>query len=142
MMNRNRQIRGCVEDICSRVPASPPTPWFPPLSRSPAPGPRPAPGWRTPVLLHRSGEPHQSRYRGTLFQGRKEQRHILYGNDDIIANKRQQPYHSSVEHTAPHRRGGANQNDHRPHPTGGGGDKAKHDQTGKATRPNKTTTHS
>ena len=27
--------------------------------------------------------------------------------------------HIFVEHTAPHRRGGANQNDHRPHPTGG-----------------------
>ena len=35
------------------------------------------------------------------------------------------PY--SVEHTAPHRLGGANQNDHRPHPTGGGGDKARND---------------
>ena len=90
--------------------------------------------------------------------------------------------HIFVEHTAPHRRGGANQNDHRPHPTGEGGDKArnddmrqqpyhtsvehtsppqagrgqpkrpqaalhrgggeaKQDQTRKATRPNKTTTH-
>ena len=46
----------------------------------------------------------------------------------------------SVEHTAPHRRGGANQKDHRPHSTGGGeGNQAKQDQTGKATRPNKTT---
>ena len=35
--------------------------------------------------------------------------------------------HISVEHTAPHRRGGANHNDHRPHPTGGGGDKARND---------------
>ena len=39
-------------------------------------------------------------------------------NDDITANKRQQPYHTSVEHTAPHRQGGANRNDHRPHRTG------------------------
>ena len=95
--------------------------------------------------------------------------------------------HIFVEHTAPHRRGGANQNDHRPHPTGGEGtrhvtmtllltsppyhtsvehtappqagrgqprrpqaplhrggggrDEARQDQTGKATWPNKTTTH-
>ena len=58
-------------------------------------------------------------------------------NDDITTNKRQQPYHTSVE------RGGANQKDHRPHSTRGGGrgDEAKQDQTGKATRPNKTTTH-
>ena len=35
--------------------------------------------------------------------------------------------HIFVEHTAPHRRGWANQNDHRPHPTGGGGDKARND---------------
>ena len=46
-------------------------------------------------------------------------------NDDITSNKRQQPYHTSVEHTAPPqagpRRGGANQKDHRPHSTGGGG---------------------
>ena len=41
----------------------------------------------------------------------------------------------------PHRRGGANQKDHRSHSTGGGGDEAKQDQTGKATSPNKTTTH-
>ena len=45
-------------------------------------------------------------------------------NDDITTNKRQQPYHTSVEHTA---RGGANQKDQRPHSTGGEG-----------TRPNKT----
>ena len=44
-------------------------------------------------------------------------------NDDITTNKRQQPYHTSVE------RGGANQKDHRPHSTGGGGE---------PTRPNKT----
>ena len=49
--------------------------------------------------------------------------------------------HIFVEHTAPHRRGGANQNDHRPSTGGGGGDEDKQDQTGKATRPNKTTTH-
>ena len=59
----------------------------------------------------------------------------------LTASQRQQPYHISVEHAAPHRWGGANQNDQRPHPTGGGGDEAKQDQTGKATRPNKTTTH-
>ena len=48
-------------------------------------------------------------------------------NDDMTTNKRQQPYHTSVEHTDPHRRGGANQKDHRPNSTGGEG-----------TRPNKT----
>ena len=37
--------------------------------------------------------------------------------------------------------GGANQKDHRPPLHGGGGDEAKQDQTVKATRPNKTTTH-
>ena len=49
---------------------------------------------------------------GAPFARRKEQHHILYGarNDDITANKRQQPYHISVENTAPHRQGGANQN--------------------------------
>ena len=59
----------------------------------------------------------------------------------LLPNKWQQPYHTSVEHTAPHRRGGANQEDHRSHSTGGGGDEAKQEQTGKATSPNKTTTH-
>ena len=50
---------------------------------------------------------------------------------------------SGSNHTRPppHRRGGANQKDHRPHSTGGGGDEAKQDQPGKATRPNKTNTH-
>ena len=91
-------------------------------------------------------------------------------NDDITANKRQQPYHTYLcRHTntggagptktttgpTPQagggdkarngsKRGGANQKDHRPHSTGGGGgrgDEAKQDQTGKATRPNKTATH-
>ena len=48
---------------------------------------------------------------------------------------------SGSNHTIPpRRRGGANQKDHRPHSTGGG-DEAKQKQTGKATRPNKTTTH-
>ena len=53
-------------------------------------------------------------------------------NDNITTNKRKQPYITipyvcrTVEHTAPHRRGGANQKDRRPHSTGG-------------TRPNKTT---
>ena len=42
-------------------------------------------------------------------------------DDDITTNKRQQPYHTSVEHTNPHRRGGANQKDHRPTPQGGRG---------------------
>ena len=129
-------------------------------------------------------EPHQSRDRGTVCQ---EKRAILYGNEHVtllLTSGSNHTIHIFVEHTAPHRRGGANQNDHRPHPTGGGGDKArsddistnkrqqpchtsvergganqkdhrphstgggggrgdeaKQDQTGKATRPNKTTTH-
>ena len=115
-------------------PGPPPPHGFPPF-----PGPRPP---ARPWMENASASSQERRtaseqVQGHPFSRRKEQRHILYGHDDIIANKRQQPYHSSVEHTAPHRRGGANQNDHRP-----GGDKAKHDQTGKATRPNKTTTHS
>ena len=51
---------------------------------------------------------------GTPFARRKEQHHILYGNEHVT-------YNISVERTAPHRLGGANQNDHRPHPTGGEG---------------------
>ena len=64
---------------------------------------------------------------GATFARRNEQHHILYGNEHVTmtllltANKRQQQYHTSLEHTAPHRRGGANQNDHRPRPTGGEG---------------------
>ena len=135
-------------------------------------------------------EPHQSRDRGTVC---KEKKTILYGNEHVtmtllLTSGSNHTIHIFVEHTAPHRRGGANQNDHRPHPTAGGGDKArnddittnkrqqpyhtsvehtappqagrgqpkrpqaplhrggrgdeaKQDQTGKATRPNKTTTH-
>ena len=82
---------------------------------------------------HRRGGANQNDHRGGGDKAR---------NDDITTNKWQQPYHTSVEHTAPHRRGGANQKDHRSHSTGGGGgDEAKQDQTGKATSPNKTTTH-
>ena len=51
---------------------------------------------------------------GTPFARRKEQHHILYGNEHVT-------YNISVERTAPHRLGGANQNDHRPRPTGGEG---------------------
>ena len=54
---------------------------------------------------------------GAPFARRKEQHHILYGNEHVT-------YHISVEHTAPHRLGRASQNDHRPHPTGG---KARND---------------
>ena len=141
------------------------------------------------MLLHRSAEPHQSRDRGTVC---KEKRATSYLYDDehvtmtlLLTSGSNHTIHIFVEHTAPHRRGGANQNDHRPHPTGGvegtrhvtmtllltsgsnhtirlpryrrgganqkdhrphsggggGGDEAKQDQTRKATRPNKTTTH-
>ena len=74
-------------------------------------------------------EPHQSRDRGTVC---KEKRAILYGNEHVtmtllLTSGSNHTIHIFVEHTAPHRRGGANQNDHRPHPTGGGGDKARND---------------
>ena len=76
-------------------------------------------------------------------------------NDDITANKRQQPYHISVEHTAPHRGGGdkAHNDDittnKRQQPyhtsvehTGGAGPTKKTTgatpQGGEGTRPNKT----
>ena len=67
-------------------------------------------------------EPHQSRDRGTVC---KEKRAILYGNEHVtmtllLTSGSNHTIHIFVEHTAPHRRGGANQNDHRPHPTGGG----------------------
>ena len=136
-------------------PPPPPPPHPPPPMVSPAPSPAPCRGrpllpavednrkeptqtrgreddgeWSQPVLLHRSGEPHQSRDRAHHWQGEKEQHHILCGNKHVtmtlLLTKRQQPYHTSVEHTAPHRRGGANQKDHRSHSTGEG------------TRPNKT----
>ena len=68
---------------------------------------------------------------GHRLQGEKSNIILWYGNEHVtmtlLPNKWQQPYHISVEHTAPHRLGGANQNDHRPHPTGGGGDKARND---------------
>ena len=73
------------------------------------------------------------------FARRKQQHHILYGNEHVT-------YHISVEHTAPHRLGGANQNDHRRHPAGGGGDKARNDDitTNKRSKPYHTSveTHS
>ena len=49
-----------------------------------------------------------------------------------------------LEHTAPHRQGGANQKAHRPYPTGGRrgqGQARPPRKTGKATRPNKKTAH-
>ena len=62
---------------------------------------------------------------GAPFARRKEQHHILYGNEHVtmtllLTSGSNHTIHIFVEHTAPHRRGGANQNDHRPHPTGGG----------------------
>ena len=112
---------------------------------------------------------------GAPFARRQEQHHILYGarNDDITANKRQQPYHISVEHTAPHRRAGPSRTTTGPTPQGGEGTRhvtmtllltsgSNHtiplqntptspqaplhrgggdEETGKATRPNQTTTH-
>ena len=114
----------------SRAPTPPPPPHgIPPRSRTTATNPRKPEGGRT-MEIHRSGEPHQSRDRGTVCKEKRATSYFVWSrarNDDITANKRQQPYHITVEHTAPHRRGGANQNDHRPHPTGGGEDKACND---------------
>ena len=59
----------------------------------------------------------------------------------LCTNKRQHPYRTSVEHTGPQRRGGANQKRPQSPLHREGRDEAKQDQTGKATRPNKTTTH-
>ena len=104
--------------VCSRVPGSHPPP---------PPGPRPP----CPPCSQR-----------------KEKRATSYLYDDehvtmtlLLTSGSNHTIHIFVEHTAPHRRGGANQNDHRPSTGGGGGDEDKQDQTGKATRPNKTTTH-
>ena len=104
------------------------------------PGPRTAPAPSGPAQPERThaknqregtmeNEPHQSRDRGTVC---KEKRAILYGNEHVtmtllLTSGSNHTIHIFVEHTAPHRRGGANQNDHRPHPTGGGGDKARND---------------
>ena len=46
---------------------------------------------------------------GAPFARRKEQHHFLYRNE-----------HVTMTLLLTHRRGGTNQNDHRPHPTGGG----------------------
>ena len=110
----------------------------------PPPGPRPAApsgpartnprkpeGGRTITIpasaSSQSGEPHQSRD-GHPFARRKEQHHTLSGNEHVTvtllltsdSNHRQQPYHTSVERTAPNK---------------------NTQEDGKATRPNKTTTH-
>ena len=120
----------------SRAPTTPPPPWYPPPV---PPGPRTAPAPSGPAQPERThtnqregtmeNEPHQSRDRGTFC---KEKRAILYGNEHVtmtllLTSGSNHTIHIFVEHTAPHRRGGANQNDHRPHPTGGGGDKARND---------------
>ena len=58
---------------------------------------------------------------GAPFARRKEQHHILYGNEHVTMTLRlTSGSNHTTPHTAPHRRGGANQKDHRPHPTGGG----------------------
>ena len=72
-------------------------------------------------------DPHQSRDRGTVC---KEKRAILYGNEHVtmtllLTSSSNHTIHIFVEHIAPHRRGGANQNDPKISPQGGGGDKAR-----------------
>ena len=124
-------------------PNPPPPPRYPPPPCPPAPvppGPRTAAAPSGPAQPERThanqregtmeNEPHQSRDRGTVC---KEKRAILYGNEHVtmtllLTSGSNHTIHISVEHTAPHRLGGADQNDHRPHPTGGvGGDKARND---------------
>ena len=107
--------------LCSQVPGS-----HPPPSRPPCPRPPNRP------CSQRSRTTGTNQREGTMGQGHRlqgEQSNFVWyraRNDDITANKRQQPYHTYLcRHTAPHRRGGANQNDHRPHPQAGGGDKAR-----------------
>ena len=123
--------------ICSRVPGRHPPPPPPKVSPPPLPPDPPVPGGpcsqqsRTTGTNTRKPKPEggrtmendpsltgaENRIRartGTPFARRKEQHHILYGNEHVT-------YNISVERTAPHRLGGANQNDHRPRPTGGEG---------------------
>ena len=130
----------CIQALGSRAPTPPPHGIPPPL---PAPSPRAPEPPLLPAVPHNRNEPTQTRGRGRWrmnriragtgapFARRREQHHILYGNEHVtmtlLLTSGGIPYHISVEHTAPHRRGGANQNDHRPHPTGGGGDKARND---------------
>ena len=57
----------------------------------------------------------------------------------MSTNKRQQPYHTSVEHTAPPT-GGAGPTKKTKGPAPKGGEGTRPNKTGKATNPNKTTT--
>ena len=99
----------------SRAP-TPPPPWYPrPPQRSRTTGTNPLKqeGGRTietdPSQCFFTGAENRIRAgTGAPFARRKEQHHILYGNEHVTMTlllTRQQPYHTSVEHTAPHRRG-------------------------------------
>ena len=60
---------------------------------------------------------------GAPFARRKEEHHILYGNEHVTMTlllASTIPYLCCRTH-CPTQAGGANQNDHRPHPTGGRG---------------------
>ena len=98
----------------SRAPTPPP--WYPrPPQRSRTTGTNPLKqeGGRTietdPSQCFFTGAENRIRAgTGAPFARRKEQHHILYGNEHVTMTlllTRQQPYHTSVEHTAPHRRG-------------------------------------
>ena len=119
-------------------PPPPPVRWHPP--RHPAAGPaqpeqthtKQREGGRRRMIpasaSSQSGEPHQSRDWGTIYM---EQR---AGNEQVAMTLLVTSgcKHTSVEHTAPHRRGGANRKTTGPpNGGGGGGDKAKQDQPGR-----------
>ena len=110
------------------APGLPPPPPLP-APRPPCPRTAPAPsGPAQPERTHanqREGtmenEPHQSRDRGTVCN---EKRAILYGNEHVtmtllLTSGSNHTIHIFVEHTAPHRRGGANKTTTGPTPQGG-----------------------
>ena len=120
-----------------RAPTTPPPPHGipPPPSQPPAPCPRAPEPPLLPAVPHNRNEPTQTRGRGRWRMNRiragtgapfarRKKRAILYGNEHVLTSGSNHTIHIFVEHTG---RGGANQNDHRPNRTGGGGDKARND---------------
>ena len=77
-----------------------------------------------------------------LFARRKEQHHILYGNEMTLLLTSGSSHTISLKNTLPHTGGAGPTKTPQAPPHRGGGDEAKqNDQTGKATRSNKTSTH-
>ena len=105
--------------ICSRVP--------PPCSqrsRTTGTNPHKPEGGRTmendPSQCFFTGAEKRIRAgTGAPFARRKEQHHILYGDEHVTM--------TLLLTSGSNHRGWANQNGHRRHPTAGGGDKARHD---------------